>query len=203
MIPNLPFTVLVSGVRFLCAAVFASLLVIGTGCQASKSVKSVPEASSTPPEIVLTAGDVVRISVPGSPDLDATQRIQADGKLNLPLVGEVKAAGKSLAQLQLELKIKYSTQVRDATVIVNLDTTASVVYVLGAVSSPGKVPLNRSLTVYDAILEAGGFAPSANRSRAKLTRRVGDSYKTEVIDPAKKLIYVSPFDVIEVQQGIL
>lgn len=190
----------------LCAILILGLF--GAGCQTPQIV--VVGDSRAPSAVVLEAGDVVRVAFPGSPELDASQKIRADGKLSLPLIGEVKAAGKELDQLQKELKIRYVPQIKNTEVVVSLESTASTVYVSGAVNKPGKYPLDRPLTVLEAVMEAGGFTRGANPHQVTLIRQENGQYRPQSIDLGSSLqnnipsqaTYVHPSDVIYVRESI-
>lgn len=109
-----------------------------------------------PERIILREGDVVRISFPGAPNLNATQLIRRDGKITLALVGELVAAGKTTEELEKELKDLYSPQIVTKEVNVAVESSSFEVYVTGAVLRPGKVISSRPLTALEALMEAGG-----------------------------------------------
>ncbi len=114
----------------------------------------------------LQEGDVVSIMFQYSTNFNTLQKITMDGMLNLETVGSVKAAGKTVVELQTELARLYKPQVKDDVVTVKLISSVSSVYISGAVIRPGKVPMERPMTALEAIMEAGGFDPN----RAKLTQ---------------------------------
>jgi polysaccharide export outer membrane protein len=107
--------------------------------------------------VVLSEGDVINVFFPGSASLNTTQQIRRDGKVVLPLVGEVTAAGKTPADLQAELVKLYAPQVATKQVTVTVQSSAYPVYVTGAVLRPGRVMADRPMSALDAIMEAGGF----------------------------------------------
>src|SRR5689334_18503645 len=84
----------------------------------------------------LSAGDVVKIALPGAPELNQTEKIRADGRVNLPIIGEVAAAGKTLTEFQADLANKYKTQLKNNDVLVTLESGAGQVTVSGAVTKP-------------------------------------------------------------------
>src|SRR5450755_2902218 len=91
------------------AAVIATLF--SAGCE---SAGTVPQAAMIPSRsVTLAPGDTVKLTFPGAPELSQSQKIRADGKLSLPQMGEVKAAGKSLPQFQSELVQLYRSQLRN------------------------------------------------------------------------------------------
>ena len=165
--------------------------------------------STERPRFVLAAGDVVTISFTGTDELNQVQKIRLDGKLNLPLVGEINAAGKTIAVLQQELTQLYKPHLRSTTVLVGLQTTVSVVYVSGAVNGQGKIILDRPMTALEAIMEAGGFVQGlANSKRVILVREENGKHQTRTLDLSPKALnsqttgvtYLKPFDMLIVPE---
>ncbi|RYY53669.1 MAG: hypothetical protein EOO05_20905, partial [Chitinophagaceae bacterium] len=151
----------------------------------------------------LASGDVIQITFPAAAELNQSQKIRIDGKIMLPIVGEITAAGKAPLALQNELVAKYGPNLQDAKVIVNLLSSASVVYVNGAVGAPNKVVLDRQMTVFEAIMESGGFSPVADLKKVILTRQVDGKLQRQILnlkDGSDGVMYVKPFDTISVGQ---
>ena len=105
--------------------------------------------------MVLHEGDSVRISFPGAPNLNTAQQIRRDGRLALPLVGELKAAGMTPAELEKELLKLYDAQLQAKEVTVTVESSTFPVYLTGAVLRPGKIVSDRPLNALEAIMEAG------------------------------------------------
>jgi polysaccharide biosynthesis/export protein len=190
----------------LIGTLLATVLLFCAGCQTPKSNR--PLVAQTPN--FLNAGDVVRITFPGAPELNQTQKIGTDGALSLPLIGTVQAAGKSPGQLQNELAGLYKAQLQDNEVLVAVESRAVPVVVSGAVQHPGKIVFERPATVLEAIMEAGGFTPEANLSRVSVIRIVKGEHQTEFFDLRPVLrglpthaAYVSGGDVIYVPEKLL
>jgi protein involved in polysaccharide export with SLBB domain len=184
----------------------ALVFLVCTGCQETKSNR--PLVAQTPN--VLNAGDVVRITFPGAPELNQTQKIGTDGALSLPLIGTVQAAGKSPGQLQNELAGLYKSQLQDNEVLVAVESRAVPVVVSGAVQHPGKIVFERPATVLEAIMEAGGFTPEADLKKVSVIRIVKGEHQTEFFDLRPVLrglptraAYVSGGDVIYVPERLL
>jgi polysaccharide export outer membrane protein len=173
---------------------------------------SVPAATAPVPSTYatncLTEGDVVSISFQYSTNFNALQKIALDGTLNLESVGLVKAAGKTPLQLQEELAKLYKPQVKDDVLTVKVVASASSIYISGAVVRPGKVPLDRPMTVLEGIMEAGGFDPSrAKLSSVRVIRLEDGRQKIYMVDVRKVLegtgeapFYLKPFDIVHVPQ---
>jgi polysaccharide export outer membrane protein len=182
------------------------VLLFCTGCQTPKT--SHPLVAQTPN--FLDVGDVVKISFPGAPELNQTQKIGTDGALSLPLIGTVHAAGKSPGQLQNELVALYKPQLQDNEVLVAVESRAVPVVVSGAVQHPGKIVFERPATVLEAIMEAGGFTPEADLKKVSVIRIVKGEHQTEFFDLRPVLrglptraAYVSGGDVIYVPERLL
>jgi polysaccharide export outer membrane protein len=158
---------------------------------------------------ILAAGDVVRISFTGAPELNQTQKIGSDGKLSLPMVGDVYAAGKRLRQFQDELSALYKPQLQNNEVVVTLESVVIPVVVSGEVRTPGKIVFERPATVLEAIMEAGGFTDFGDPKRVSLIRLVNGAHHTQIFDLSPALrgtptraTYVRAGDVIYVQQKL-
>lgn len=148
------------------ARTFGTCLFLCTllGSSAATSSDSAKTGKLSDSEQVLYEGDVIKIAYPGAANLETTQQIRRDGNINLYMVGEIKAAGRSPADLQQELKRLYSKDLISSDVIVTIVSSTFSVFVTGAVIRPGKILPVRSITVLEAIMEAGGF----DRSKANL-----------------------------------
>jgi polysaccharide biosynthesis/export protein len=141
----------------------AAVLALVTGCQTTTNTHpngnaGMPTSMVSSNDVVLREADTVKVTFPGAEKLDTTQVIRRDGKITLPIIGEIVAEGKTPAELQKELAGLYSKELvssKDISVVVVSSFFA--VYVNGAVMKPGKVSSNNQLTVLEAIMEAGGF----------------------------------------------
>ena len=156
-----------------------------TGCQTPGPEFKGAGAPSTNPSgaIALREGDVLKITFPGAPNLDTTQTIRADGKLVLPVVGEITVAGMTPTELEKDLINRYSSQLLSKEVHVTVESSSFVVYVTGAVLRPGKISSNHSLSALEAIMEAGGPDYSkANLKAVTVTRLEEGRFKTYTLN---------------------
>jgi polysaccharide export outer membrane protein len=138
------------------------LLTAVAGCQTdqfnpSNPNKQVVNSAGATEAITLREGDILKISFPGSPNLDTTQQIRRDGKISLQLVGEVQAAGMSPSELESQLVNLYAPQLVSKEVTVEVESSTFPIYVTGAVLRPGKITSNHPMTALEAVMEAGGF----------------------------------------------
>jgi polysaccharide export outer membrane protein len=177
------------------------------GC-ATSQVDTGAEGKNHAEMLLLREGDVVKIAFPGSPNLDTTQQIRRDGKIVLPLVGEVPAAGKSPDELQKKLADLFEPQIASRQVTVSLQTSAFPVFVNGAVVHPGKIMSDHPITALEAVMEAGGFDTlTANTKAVKIIRNeagVMKNYKLnlqEVLDGKNdRPFYLKPGDIVFVPE---
>jgi polysaccharide export outer membrane protein len=139
-------------------AVAALMVLLGAGCQTNTPSDFNKLEASKPEVIVLHEGDVVRVSFPGTSNMDtAPQAIRRDGRITLPLIGEFQAAGLTPPAMEKELIKLYESQLLLKEVTVTVESSTFPVYVTGAVLRPGKVMSDRPMTALQAIMEAGGF----------------------------------------------
>jgi polysaccharide biosynthesis/export protein len=181
-------------------------VVIG-GCQTP--TQPIPEQMAAPRTVTLIPGDVVKLTFSGAPELNQSQKIRADGKINLPLIGEVDAAGKGIASLQNELSFRYKPQLQNATVVVTLESSVTQVVVSGAVTKPAKLSFDRPTTVFQAIMEAGGVTEYGSLGRVYLIRLINGEQHTQALDlrstisgSSSRALYVRDGDVIYVPRSL-
>lgn len=191
-------------------------LVAISGCQTDQSDQSgnrpvqpnLQATKSATQPMVLREGDTVTVSIPSSPTLDTTQQIRTDGKIVLPLIGEVTASGKTPEDLQVELLKLYQPQVSAKQVIVTVQSPNIPVYVTGAVLRPGPVTVNHPISALDAVMEAGGFDfTKANLKAVVVVRQQKDRTIRYKLDLKKALagsvgapFYLQPFDIVYVPE---
>ena len=194
-----------SHVASLAAAV---ICLVASGCQ-SASHAPLPNQPMANTPVTLSPGDVIKLTFPGSPDLNQAQKIRTDGKVSLPLVGEVTASGKTLSNFQSELIKLYKSELRNSDVLVTLESGTATVVVSGYVSKPGKFSFDRPTTVFQAIMEAGGVGAYGSLSKVHLIRTVNGEQHTQVLDlkaamsgATTKVYYVKDGDVIYVAQRL-
>jgi len=130
-------------------------------------------------EYRLGAGDKLRIEVYKDTQLSQSVQIRPDGKITLPLVGDMAATGLT----PLELRDRITTSLKDyitnptVTVIV-VEATSAHAYVMGEVAHPGEVSLHGPVTIVQAIAIAGGFKEFANTKEVKVLRPNGSGVQT-------------------------
>ena len=151
----------------------ALLLCAGLGCF-SRAVPPPPEPPVLERETyVIGHGDVLKISVWKQPELsvDAVP-VRPDGKISVPLLDDIQAAGLTPQELKELLTQALSEYVSnpDVTVVV-VSVQSKRVHVMGEVSHPGALALTQDMRVLDAIAASGGFTPFADKGDIKVIRR--------------------------------
>lgn len=147
----------------LCVAVALLLGVAFASDPANNATPDVPTAKPVGSEYVIGAQDVLSISVWKEPDLSQSVPVRPDGKISLPLLNDVQAAGLTPMQLAQELTAKLQKFISAPQVSVIVTAVNSQrVYILGEVARPGAMPLLGDMTVMQAISNAGGLSQFAN-----------------------------------------
>jgi polysaccharide export outer membrane protein len=129
--------------------------------------------ASTSADYRLMAGDKLRIEVYKDPQLSQSLQVRPDGKITLPLAGDVVAAGRTSMQLRDAIAGSLKEYINNPVVtVIVVETTPQVVYVMGEVQKPGTLPIvNGRMTVVQALAMAGGFTDFANRKDIRILRK--------------------------------
>jgi polysaccharide biosynthesis/export protein len=162
------------------ATVFAALCAIAPQAAASDDKKPAAQPPRAPSEEYgVGPGDKLRIEVYKDAQLSQSAQIRPDGKITLPLVGDLEATGIT----PLELRDSIARQLKEymtnpvVTVIV-VEASAATAYVMGEVNHPGAVTLQGPLTVLQALAIAGGLKDFANIKNIRILRRSPAGVKT-------------------------
>lgn len=124
---------------------------------------------------VLQVGDELGIRFYTNPELNEDVKIRPDGMISLQLIDDVKAAGRSPADLDAELTKRYTGELADPQISVIVRVSAGHrVFVDGEVGSPGMVAMLGDMTLYNAIQSAGGLLETAHRKQIILIRKGPD-----------------------------
>lgn len=166
--------------------VFVSFL--GVGCAGTTSPDTETQVDvplSEEGEYRIGVDDRLQVTVWRNPELSVSIPVRPDGKISVPLIGDVMAGGNTPEQVAATIKQKLATYIRDPNVTVMVvelrsHEFISRVRVTGAVRTPRSMPYRQGMTVLDAVLEAGGLTEFSAPNRAKLYRKGKD--KTTVID---------------------
>lgn len=154
-----------------------------------------PQEGDTPSEqrfstlsgdYLIGVDDRLQVTVWRNPELSVIVPVRPDGKISVPLIGDVQAGGRTPEQVAQMIREKLSNYIREPQVTVILTELRSHeflarVRVTGAVRTQRSLPYRQGMTVLDAVLEAGGINEFAAPNRTKLYRKVAPD-KTEVYD---------------------
>jgi polysaccharide export outer membrane protein len=168
------------------------------------------EATNSNKSMVLQEGDTIKIAFPGAPNLDTIESVRRDGKITLEMIGEYDAAGKTPAAVEADLKKLYGSQLVNNEVSVTVQSSAFVVYVMGAVFRPGKIISERPLTPLEALIEAGVDDTKANLKAVQVIRTDNTGHTEKFKLNLHKVLHsqteqmpsftLKPYDVINVPE---
>jgi len=124
--------------------------------------KTAPPVTSVDPDYKIGPQDVLRIDVWKEPDISRTIPVRPDGKISLPLLNDVQAAGMTAMQLAGSLRESLSKYLTNPQVTVTVtEINSRRVYITGEVTRAGAIPLLPNMTVLQALSSAGGFTQFA------------------------------------------
>jgi polysaccharide export outer membrane protein len=189
---------------------FAFLVFAALACAGCRSpLPPLPNPPEPHTAVRLSPGDVIKVAYADESIPDQTQKIRRDGKVSLPLIGEVTAAGKRVINFQNELVGRYDGQLENNEVLVTLENGTATVTVSGFANKAGVYPFDRPTTVYQAVMQAGGVSDYGSPSNIHLTRIINGEQRTETINlrptihghPTKPQ-YVQDGDVIYISRSL-
>ena len=193
---------------------------IGLGLALFLAASSQADEPSMPPTDLsstykIGVDDIVQVSVWRNPELGITVPVRPDGMISVPLIGDVRAGGRTPGEVAETIQKNLATYVRDPQVAVILTELRSHEYlsrvrVTGAVRQPISIPYRPGMTVLDAVLAAGGVTEFASANRSNLYRRNGSTtlpYPIKLEHILKKgdlstNMNVAPGDVITIPERI-
>jgi polysaccharide biosynthesis/export protein len=158
--------------------VFAALLC--GGCQSP--LPPLPNPPGPHTVVRLSPGDSIKVTYADESIPDQTQKVRRDGKVSLPIIGELTAAGKRVIDFQHELVRRYEGQLDNSEVLVTLETGTATVTVSGFANKAGVYSFDRPTTVYQVVMEAGGPSDYGSASNIHLTRIINGEQRTETIN---------------------
>lgn len=158
----------------------------GTG----KSAPASQGAGTATKSYVIGTGDVLGLEVWKDPTLTRSVVVLTDGKVTVPLIGDVMAGGRTVAEVKKEIETRLSTFIPKPVLTLEVKQCNSLyVFVMGRVNNPGRSSLAGPVNVLQALAMAGGPNPFARRDRIRIFRREGA--QTTII----------PFDYDAVTEG--
>jgi len=147
------------------------LLGLPIGC-ATVSKEALDEAAKpVSKEFLLGPEDVLEISVWRNQDLSRIVVVRPDGKISLPLIGDIQASGLNASQVAAKIAARLAEFKENPNVSVSLkEVNSYFIFVLGEIQRPGKYPLKSYVTVLQGVSMAGGFLPFASPSQMQVIR---------------------------------
>lgn len=161
----------------------ALLMMMIAGCSSNKSMPEPAAADAAVlAEYKIGVGDALAINVWRNPELSLNVPVRPDGKVSMPLIGDILAADLTTEQLSQNITTSLTTFIRNPQVTVIVANPSSSdfqrrVRITGAVSDPQSLPYRDGMTVLDLVLLAGGPTEFASANKAKLYRKVGGELK--------------------------
>lgn len=151
------------------------------GTDASVQAGQPPAVRAHDDSYIIGADDVLAIDVWKEPDLTRSVPVRLDGRISLPLVGELQAAGRTPSQLEHDILEKLRSYMTDPEVTVMVAQVNSKKFnILGQVSKPGTYALSLAPTVMDAIAAAGGFKDFAKQKGVYILRPNPDGTEQKI-----------------------
>lgn len=179
------------------------------------ALDSADQPYSNVEEYKIGVADQLNVIVWRNAELSISVPVRPDGKISVPLVGDIHAAGLTSENLAKEINAKLEAFIRTPQVTVIITNAASAEYltrvrVIGAVGRPLSVPFRKGMTVLDVVLLAGGVTPFASANKAKLYRiteegteiygiNLGDMLKKGDV---KRNYPLRPLDIITVPERL-
>jgi len=130
-----------------------------------------PDKGRSDDAYVIGANDVLAINVWKEPDITRSVPVRSDGKISLPLAGELQASGQTPRQLEQEITKRLQSYISDPEVtVIVAESKSQKINILGMVTRPGTYLLSGSTTVLDAIAMTGGFKDFAKQKSIYILR---------------------------------
>jgi len=175
--------------------ILATLMAMMMGGSAAVAETLAPPSTAAG-DYVLGSGDKVRVIVFGEQELSGEFDVSGAGKLSMPLIGQVQAAGLTLQQLETEiarsLSEGYLTNPRVSAEVLNYRPF----YIIGEVTKAGQYPYTNGMTVLNAVAVAGGFTYRADTGEAYISRNGGPEQKFKTTQDLK----VQPGDTVRIPE---
>jgi polysaccharide biosynthesis/export protein len=177
-----------------------------TSARPAPTVTPAPASATAATDYRLVNGDKLRIEVYKDPQLSQSLQIRPDGKITLPLVGDVPAAGKTSAELRDTLATSLKEYMNNPVVtVIVVETVPQFIHIMGEVNTPGQQPVNGELDILKALSSAGGFTDFANKSSILILRkgpkgeeRLTFNYK-DALKGRGKILTLRPGDTVIVK----
>lgn len=153
----------------------------GTETASLAQPASLPSIQAHDDSFVIGNGDVLAVNVWKQPDISRSLPVRSDGRISLPLIGEVQATGRTPLKLEKDIADKLQPYLKEPEVTVIIEQINSQKFnILGRVAKPGSYPLTNPTTVLDAIALAGGCKEFARQKAIYILRVGADGKETRI-----------------------
>jgi polysaccharide export outer membrane protein len=147
-----------------------------SGCAApTPPMSREAEPSVVAPDYIIGPGDSLGIFVYRYPELSMDLPVRPDGRLSMPLIPDIVAAGRTPTQLASDIEVRLREYVREPNVSVMVRSfvgpASRQIRVIGEAAQPKAIPYREGMTVLDVLIEAGGLTRFAAGNRAEIVRR--------------------------------
>jgi protein involved in polysaccharide export with SLBB domain len=178
---------------------------------AAQAPGQVVPADAAPPSAAyrLVAGDAIEVRHAFNPELNEVAQVRPDGRVSLPLVGEIQMAGRTVEEIVRGLEQQYAAEIRNPRIMLQVRSfAAQKVFVTGEVPRPGLINMPGQMTLFEALSEAGGIRTTGSRT-VVLIRKGPDGTAVGRSVPAyvggqlgpQASIPLQPFDVVIVPES--
>jgi polysaccharide export outer membrane protein len=187
-------------------AIVLLILALAAAASAQKAGEAKPAlAADSHNDYIIGESDLLAINVWHEPELTRVVPVRPDGKITLPLIGELQASGQTVDQLRdtITLKLAHFLEAPEVTVIVQ-EPRSQFFTIIGKVQKPGSYPLGQRLTVIDGLAMGGGFKDFAKVGKIHVVRTHRDGrieqlpfdYKRAVNGDMQQNFVLDPHDMI-------
>jgi polysaccharide biosynthesis/export protein len=132
-----------------------------------------PEMTAERYEYLISAGDILNLRVLGHEEMNVREKVRPDGRIAIPILGEVEARGKRPGALRAELEARLKDYINVPSVMLNVDEPQPInVVLMGEVTRPGAYPLDPNAGLAHALAMGGGLTDFASRDSIFIVRQV-------------------------------
>ncbi len=193
---------------------FSILFLLSTTPTATAQAQSADARPSTPvgpptlketttkADYRIVPGDKLRVEVYKDAQLSQALQVRPDGKITLPLIGDVMAEGRTASELRDALASSLKEYNNSPVTVIVVETVPPMFYVMGEVKSPGTLPLKGQISAVQGLAMAGGFTDFAKKTDIVIQRKgpggvtsVKFNYNDAVKGKAP-MLYLQPGDTI-------
>jgi polysaccharide export outer membrane protein len=165
-------TPLVSSLAVVAIAAICAFVPARASAGADPDKKPAAQSAPTPEEFRMSPGDKLRIEVYKDAQLSQSVQVRPDGKITLPLIGDIVATGRTPIELRDAIRDAFKEYITNPTVtVIVVEAVMATAYVMGEVNHPGAVNLQGPLTIMQALALAGGLKDFADARNIRILRK--------------------------------